>query len=228
MQKVGPLLYPKAETKFTQHGKDIVKLGRKDRRAAYKYVKQWRRALDVGANVGVFSCAFAKRFDEVVAFEPMPRTRKCLALNVPANVRVEPYAVTDQCGALKMYTASSCGASFICDHPEVVRPIEDLEPSKMVKVETQSLDSFDFSAVDLIKLDIQGSEYAALVGARETILRHRPVVLIEEKAASVEKVGAAAHAEWLEIIAKTAELLRSYGMTAKEKAKTDRVYVFED
>jgi FkbM family methyltransferase len=228
MQKVGPLLYPDHETKFVELGKDVMKLGRKDRRAAYKYVKQWRRALDVGANVGVFSRAFAKKFDEVVAFEPMPRTRKCLAKNVPGNVRVKPYAVTDRSGPLKMYTTLSCGASFICDHPEVVRPIDELEPSKVVKVEGRSLDSFEFDAVDLIKLDIQGSEYAALVGARETILRHRPVILIEEKAASVEKVGAAAHAEWLEIIAKTGDLLRSYGMTAKERAKTDRVYVFED
>ena len=228
MQKVGQLFYPDHETKFTELGKDVVKLGRKDRQAAYRYVKRWRRALDIGANVGVFSRAFARRFDEVIAFEPMPRARKCLALNVPSNVCVQPFAMTDKCGPVKMYKTSSCGASFICNHPEVVRPIEDLKPSKVVKVEGRTLDSFDFNAVDLIKLDIQGSEYAALLGARETILRHRPVILIEEKAASVEKVGAAAHAEWLAIIAKTGELLKSYGMTAKEKAKTDRVYVFED
>jgi FkbM family methyltransferase len=228
MQKVGPLFYPDHETKFTRHGKDIVKLGRKDRGAAYKYVKKWRRALDVGANAGVFSCAFAKRFDEVVAFEPMPLTRECLEANVPPNVRVEGCAVSDEEGVLQMFRAGGSGASFVCNHPQVACPTVDFDSSRIAEVEARPLDSFEFDAVDLIKLDIQGAEYAALVGARETIERHRPVILVEEKAASAEKVGAEVHAHWLETIARTGDLLRTYGMTPKEKAKTDRVYVFED
>jgi hypothetical protein len=127
-----------------------------------------------------------------------------------------------------MYRANGSGASFVCNHPQVACPEVDLDSERVAQVEARTLDSFEFDAVDLIKLDIQGAEYAALVGARETIERHRPVILVEEKAASVEKVGTAVHDAWLETITKTDELLRSYGMTPKEKAKTDRVYVFED
>jgi hypothetical protein len=43
-----------------------------------------------------------------------------------------------------------------------------------------------------------------------------------------KSLGAAVNAAQAESIKETAALLRSYGMTAKEKAQTDRVYVFED
>jgi FkbM family methyltransferase len=217
--KVGPLFFPDFEDHFTKRGDDILDYGKADRDAAYPYVKRWRRALDVGANVGIFSCNFAEKFDEVVAFEPMPRTRECLAANVPPNVRIEDCAVSDEEGVLNMYLTGSTGGSFVCDHPDVITPDRRLKARRMVQARARTLDSFEFDAVDLIKLDIQGAEYVALVGARETILRHRPVIMVEEKAFND------AHAKSIE---KTAELLIGYGMTPKEKARTDRVYVFEE
>lgn len=218
MKKVGGFFVPDHETKWTKFGNKLRKRGKRDRETAYKYVSHWRRALDLGANVGVFSRDFAKRFDEVVAFEPMPLTRDCLARNVPPNVRVEGYALSDRPGELQMHRAEGSGGSFVVNHPGVPLPDEVPELRK-VEVPARPLDSFEFDAVDLIKLDIQGAEYAALVGARETILRHRPVIMVEEKAFSET------HAEFIQ---KAADLLVSYGMTPKEKAKTDRVYVFED
>ncbi len=217
--KVGGLFFPNTEKHFTQYGGAIEDYGRPDREAAYRYVRHWRRALDVGANVGIFARDFATRFEEVVAFEPMPKTRECLALNIPANVRIEPVAVANKPGVLKMYRTKASGGSFICNHPKIVTP--DFEPgAKTYEVQVRSIDSFQFGPVDLIKLDIQGADHLALVGARETILRHRPVLMVEEKPFSD------AHAEQIRM---TSKLLRkSYGMTAKEKVRTDRVYVFED
>jgi FkbM family methyltransferase len=228
MIEIGGLFFPDAETHFQQFRAKIRKYGKHDRCIAYKYVTRWRRAIDVGANVGIFACDFAERFEEVVAFEPMPATRECLTLNAPPNVEIKPYAITDEPSQLQMYETPSSGASFVCNHPQVPKPFDQFDASKMVEVEGRTIDSFEFDAVDLIKLDIQGGEYPALVGARETVLRHRPVIMVEEKAASVEKVGLAVHAAQIQQIAKTAELLRSFGMTAKEKATTDRVYVFDE
>lgn len=218
MIRVGGLLFPDTEKHFTQFGNAVEEYGKPDRQAAYAYVKRWRRALDVGANVGIFSRDFATRFDEVVAFEPMPRTRECLALNIPSNVRIEPVAVANKHGVLKMYRTKASGGSFICNHPKIVTP--EISPeTKTYEVQVRTIDSFNFDAVDLIKLDIQGAEYVALIGARETILKHRPVIMVEEKPFSD------AHAEQIKM---TSKLLRkSYGMSAKEKVKTDRIYVFE-
>lgn len=221
MLHVGGLFFPDGEKHFTRLPGDVGDYGKLDRDAAYGYVKRWRRALDIGANVGIFARNFAAKFEEVVAFEPIPSTRECLALNVPANVRVEPFAIANKPGVLEMYrTVRNSGAAFICNHPKVMLPEYKREPKKVISVQVRTIDSYDFDAVDLIKIDIQGAEHLALLGARETILKHRPVIMIEEKAFSDE------HAEYIRM---TSKLLRkSFGMTAKEKAKTDRVYVFED
>jgi hypothetical protein len=66
----------------------------------------------------------------VVAFEPVPTARECLVLNIPANVQVEPFAIADTEGVLKMYPyVPNCGGSFISNHPEVMAPrIEALKP----------------------------------------------------------------------------------------------------
>ena len=220
MIQIGGLYFPDGERQFVQYGDGIVDYQKRDRDAVYPYVKQWRRALDVGANVGIFSRAFAERFDEVVAFEPIPQTRECLELNVPSNVRVEPYAVADEPGVLKMYRTKGSGASFICDHPQVMIPEgSHLKVGRILEVEVKTIDSYAFDAVDLIKMDIQGAEYPALVGARETILRHRPVIMVEEKPFSEDHRA---------FVVKTAEFLMSLGMTPKEKAQSDRIFVFED
>lgn len=220
MIKIGGLYFPDGEMQFTQYGDAVGDYQKRDRDAVYPYVKNWRRALDIGANVGIFSRAFAEKFDEVVAFEPMPPTRECLMLNVPANVRVEPYALADEPGILKMYRTKGSGASFICDHAQVMIPEGvQLKQGRIVEVEVRTIDSYQFDAVDLMKMDIQGAEYAALIGARETILRHRPVIMVEEKPFSE------AHREF---VRKTTDLLMSLGMKPKEKAQSDRIFVFED
>lgn len=46
-----------------------------------------------------------------------------------------------------------------------------------VRIERQTLDALDLPRVDVLKLDIEGSEEAALAGAQRTIARDRPVVL---------------------------------------------------
>lgn len=220
MLKVGSFFFPAGETHFTQFGDAVEDYGKLDRTAAYRYVRRWRRALDVGANVGIFARDFAARFDEVVAFEPVNRTRECLAVNVPPNVRIEPYAVADQPGVLQMYPViMNSGGSFICNHPQVPTGEMVYDREQIVEVPVRTIDSYHFDAVDLIKLDIQGAEYPAIVGAKRTIRQHRPVILLEQKAAVPEQ------AEWIK---RTSRLLRSWGMTAKEKAKSDRVFVFEE
>ncbi|MBA3835105.1 MAG: hypothetical protein H0X53_04545 [Sphingomonas sp.] len=73
MLKIGSLFFPDGETHFQQFGSKVSEYGRRDREVAYSYVKHWRRAVDVGANVGIFARDFASKFEKVVAFEPMPR-----------------------------------------------------------------------------------------------------------------------------------------------------------
>jgi FkbM family methyltransferase len=219
MKTVGAFHFPDTERHFTQFGDDVGSYGEADRKAALAYVKRWRRALDVGANVGIFSVAFASRFDEVVAFEPMPHTLECLVANVPANVRIEPCAIADQIGTVEMIpTLHNCGGSYLYNHDRVAMPPSKKDGSWAIQVPVRTIDSYDFDAVDLIKLDIQGAECLAVLGAKETIIRHRPVVMVEQKPVDEEDTN----------FKDASRLLRSWGMVAKERAKTDRVFVFKD
>jgi FkbM family methyltransferase len=195
---------------------------RADREEAYEYVRDWTVALDVGANIGIFSRAFAGRFRKVVAFEPIPGIRECLERNVPANVTVQPYAVSDQPGRLIMrQVVKSSGGSFIANHPDIAVPSKrELSGPRAIPVDVRTIDSFGFDNVGLIKMDIQGAEYLALKGAEETIRRCRPVMMVEEKPREGDALD-------MENCRRASEFLLSLGMVAKSKRIGDRVYVFE-
>jgi FkbM family methyltransferase len=202
---------------------DLADYQHADRDEAYSHVRNWTLALDVGANIGIFTRAFAERFDKVVAFEPIPDIRACLERNVPGNVSVEPYAVSDRAGEVIMrQVVKSSGGSFIANDPNVAVPASaKLTGPRAIPVELRTIDSFGFDEVGLIKLDIQGAEFLALKGAEETIRRCRPVVLIEEKPRKEDPLDMAN-------CKRAADFLLSLGMVAKEKPVGDRTYVFED
>jgi hypothetical protein len=60
MFEVGGFYFPDGERHFTRFGDLVREYGQLDRDAAYAYVKRWRRALDVGANVGIFFMRFCE------------------------------------------------------------------------------------------------------------------------------------------------------------------------
>ena len=56
-------------------------------------------------------------------------------------------------------------------HKDKIRNLENINVIK--------LDSFNFSKVDLIKIDVEGREAEVLEGAVNTIKTHKPVLMIE-------------------------------------------------
>jgi FkbM family methyltransferase len=141
------------------------------RNRSLNYVKQNRVALDIGANVGLWSRDLVKHFDNVIAFEPVLMFRECLARNVFAkNLEVRSIALGDQEGMISMIiTEGNTGHTHV-------------DPNS-VNGDTQitKLDSLNIDNVDYIKIDCEGYEYRVLRGAEETIKRCRPVVVIEQK-----------------------------------------------
>jgi len=201
---------------------DLADYQKADREQAFRYVRNWSLCLDVGANIGIFTRAFAERFERVVAFEPIPDIRACLERNVPANVSIEPVAVSDRTDRLIMrQVVKSSGGSFIANHPEIAVPeSRELTGPRAIEVDVRTIDSFGFENVGLIKMDIQGAEFLALKGAAETIRTSRPVILIEEKPRPDDALDMAN-------CKRASEFLLELGMTPKEKLVGDRVYVFE-
>jgi FkbM family methyltransferase len=131
--------------------------------------------LDVGANAGIYSLvALASQPDAIIhAFEPTPEIaaglRATATLNGLSNLHVHEVAVSSNNGlaTLRRFRGelgTNEGMNFICqDGPESGGDI----------VKTVCLDWFcEFNSIeriDLLKLDIQGHEHAALNGAERLI-----------------------------------------------------------
>jgi FkbM family methyltransferase len=137
--------------------------------AAMSVVRHRRVAIDIGANVGLWSKKLCGLFDVVEAFEPLDVARECLQINVPAkNLRIHDEALGDRNGTTNLGT----------------KPLTTFKTwvfggSGPVKLRT--LDSCAFTGVDLIKIDCEGFDYYVLQGALETIRGNRPVVVFEAK-----------------------------------------------
>ncbi len=141
---------------------------------AYLPVRR-RTALDVGAWYGPWAVALARRFEQVVTIEANPAVADRLAGALPANVRLERFAASDRTGSAILEAPEALGA-------EGVGRLTT-EPTtaghRAVEVPTRTVDALGLDDVDLMKVDVEGHELAALTGATATIERCRPVLVVE-------------------------------------------------
>lgn len=130
-----------------------------------------RVAIDVGANVGLWSRDLCTEFERVIAFEPMAEFRQCLRANVPAaNLEVIPHALGNRSGTTQMVRVTGNAGHTHVD-----------ATSTSGNVEIRTLDSYEFEHVDYIKIDCEGFEREVLEGAAQTIRRWRPRICVEQK-----------------------------------------------
>jgi FkbM family methyltransferase len=137
--------------------------------------------LDVGANVGPVSLALGRLCGEgrVHAFEPVAASfaflERNLASNGAANVTAHRLALSDTDGTATInYNRQAAGAAFISEH---------LADGVAEQVSLTTLDKWAASArlerLDLLKIDVEGSELQVLDGAAATLRRFRPVLIVE-------------------------------------------------
>lgn len=152
--------------------------------AALRWVAQHGTAIDGGAHVGTWSRQLALVFRQVIAFEPAPDTFACLVENMTAH------------GGRNV----TCYEAALGAHPGRVRMALDVKNAERGNtgarhtvegddVAMMPLDSLGLNDVGFLKLDVEGSEPMALMGARDTLARCRPVVLVEDKGHWVTHYG---------------------------------------
>ncbi|MGO8807141.1 MAG: FkbM family methyltransferase [Candidatus Bathyarchaeia archaeon] len=142
--------------------------------APYMLPEPGKSFVDVGANVGCWAFYVAKRGFEVYAFEPGPKAfsqMKERSAKYP-NLHPYPYALgdTDRIGRLGF-------AAF--DKGGVVDQEINLPGGGTVNVAIRKLDSLSLPAVGVIKIDTEGYETPILQGAKETIQKYKPRLVIE-------------------------------------------------
>lgn len=142
---------------------------------------------DVGGNAGFFTLFGAHCVGpagRVVAFEPnranVAALRRHVALNGLDNVEIIEAAVSDSDGTAEFVMEESLEQGHLTSlgHPA------DLGAGKQaVRIPTVSLDSLVASGrvrpPDVMKIDVEGAEFLVLQGARETLQKYRPSLVIE-------------------------------------------------
>ena len=144
---------------------------------AISNIKSFNLAVDVGANVGLHSVRFAQKFLQVESFEPFSINFECLEKNVStfANVKLHKKALGSN---NKIETIplpkdlDNSGAVSLVDFQNSEREL--IHESVEIKI----LDDYHLSP-DLIKIDTQSYELEVLRGARKTLEKHKPVLIIE-------------------------------------------------
>jgi len=143
---------------------------------AMKYVKLHRLAIDGGAHIGTWTRQMSRWFDRVISFEPSLESFECLTHNLSGreNVELRHQALGGTHDRVRMtldgydkaIRNGNTMAMFVAEGDEVERI---------------TIDSLELTDLDFLKLDVEGSEVDALLGAKETLLRCKPVVLFEDK-----------------------------------------------
>ena len=175
------------------------------RNKSLRYVKQKSVALDIGANIGLWSRDLALHFAQVIAFEPVSDFRDCLIKNVANNnIDIRPYALGPEDTTIDMVvTNGNTGHSHV-----------DNNTIGSGSIDMHKLDSLEFDAVDYIKIDCEGYELSILQGAKQTIKKHRPVIVVEQKLH--KDTGITEETQYGSV-----ELLKSWGMVQLANVRND-------
>jgi FkbM family methyltransferase len=161
-----------------------------------RHVRPGAVVIDVGAHVGLFTVLLARwagPTGHVYAFEPTPVTRTALldhlTLNrVAGQATVCPAAVSDEEGTCFLYTVSNCPENTLSSQHG------RLPQAQGTPVTVTTIDKFCVArslAPTVIKIDIEGFEIHALRGARQTLARHRPTLVVEMHPMNWPEIGVA-------------------------------------
>jgi len=152
-----------------------------------RFLKPGMTVIDGGANMGLYTLYAARRVGRggtVVALEPSAREFDRLAghvrLNRLGNVRCRRLALGRGSGTGRLRVAAEWNAGH---NTLGAFGYEATQAAGIEEVEIRALDSIvaeeGLERVDVVKLDLEGAEYAALLGAETTIRRFKPAILIE-------------------------------------------------
>jgi FkbM family methyltransferase len=139
-----------------------------------KYIERGSTALDIGAHIGTHTLRMTQLVGpkgRVYAFEPQKKIYRelysNLKLNQASNGIPLRFAIGNSNAVIEMNAAQDGneGATAVGAGGD--------------KAEIRTIDSFGFQGISLIKIDVEGFEDPVIEGARETLIKCHPVILVE-------------------------------------------------
>jgi FkbM family methyltransferase len=199
---------PEWMVRANQRRHDVLQYQFKKYEAALAFTKQRRLAIDVGANIGLWSKNMVEDFEILHAFEPVPKYIECWRQNMLGEVNAElhEFALGTKADIVSLtnVTPNSFGDTIIA--PKGDKNIA-------TDIEMRSLDSFGLKSVDFIKIDCEGYEVNVLLGSEHTIRRDKPVVIVEQKPGNGLQFGFGDQ--------DAVELLKDWGATLRTEISGD-------
>lgn len=131
--------------------------------------------LQAGGNCGLYPLMYSQHFERVFTFEPDPVNFYCLSANCPTSKIIKFNTALGERGEfLKMgiVDTQNVGMNRIGAGDVVIYSV--------------AVDSLNLHHLDLLHLDVEGFEYQAILGAKQTIDKCRPVVVLEMTALEPE------------------------------------------
>ncbi len=150
---------------------------------------------DLGAHFGYHSLTFAKKAgssSKIYAFEPNPKTKERLLMHLNQNpelnqqITVIDKAISNKRGesvflAFQDLEHGTSSASFLMKDKTKARRNDDVAREIVVKTETIDylIENKVISPPNIIKIDIEGAESDALEGSLKTLVKFKPILMIE-------------------------------------------------
>ena len=158
--------------------------------------------LDIGASIGLISLGISqllkqtdKKINKIHCFEPDIRSFEMLKINLndKTNVNFYPFALGD---TFKMATMTNNnynkGTNYIFetnennlinnymfDQSNCQNCFEKIHNTIIPIISLDSIDYLFINKVSVIKIDIEGYEFHFLMGAKNFIKNHKPIIIIE-------------------------------------------------
>jgi FkbM family methyltransferase len=153
-----------------------------------------RTILDVGANAGTHSLAFARVFETVHAFEPnpmlWPQFERNMVLNGLTNVCLHKVGLADRDAelTLRQIDKPNYGLGTFSTVEQYDLPLRPVATCP-VRHAGNYLAEIGIGSVDAVKIDVQGFEPEVLRGLADILRRDPPVIWCEIGAGTLAKIA---------------------------------------
>jgi len=164
-----------------------------------KTVQEGNTVIDLGANLGYFSLLAANIMGasgKIYSFEPESNNYKYLLKNIELNnynITATQKAVADKNGKAKFYICPYDSGHHTLNQYEGIssyRSVPLYSKEEFIEIDTIKLDDFLSERVDVIKMDVEGSEMLALMGMDKIIKRSENLkMFIEFFPLLIKKMG---------------------------------------
>jgi len=132
-------------------------------------------AIDIGANLGIWSYHLSKLFVQVEAFEPIAGYCDVIRNTRRKNISIRNEGLSSKAGNMRLRIPIEDGRLLLQSTQSA--DVSWKFKNKVVPIKT--LDEYEFANVKFMKINVGGHEIEVLKGAKKTIISEKPVMIIE-------------------------------------------------